>query len=170
LVAIKTFYFRIVTMNSIGAGTDGNPYIGIGGREFRIDSEKDDFEQNIDRTFLSGEKPAVIPGNLELYGLTAPQWNDPSSPVQLYTENLYKYPVYIRFEPLDDDDDWGLGYVSVRVNPTVEGEREVELVKYEALEDQDQSLWLGKSWGKYCYLHQTNPSVPTALPLGTRGI
>ena len=153
-------------MNSIGAGTDGNPYIGIGGREFRIDSEKDDFEVNTDRTFISGQTPAAIPGDVKLFPLNAPVYNDPRSPVQLYTENLYKYPVYLRFDPSNDDDMWGLEYVSVRVNPTVEG----ELIKYEALEGQDQRLFLGKSWGKYCYLHQTNPPVPSALPIGTRGL
>src|SRR5262245_55939180 len=37
------------------SGTDGDVYIRIGGREFYIDSENDDFERNSDRTYTLGE-------------------------------------------------------------------------------------------------------------------
>jgi hypothetical protein len=37
----------VITANMAGAGTDGRVYLGLGGREFRLDSSADDFEKHV---------------------------------------------------------------------------------------------------------------------------
>jgi hypothetical protein len=51
MVLVKTIFLRLVTKNVEGAGTNGDPYLGIGGREFSIDSAD---EISID-TYVLGE-------------------------------------------------------------------------------------------------------------------
>ena len=132
---ITTLFVRIVTGTIHGAGTDGDVYVGIGGREFSIDSEKDDFELGQDRTYILGEIPAVLPTNIDIVPVRYDCLNDPRNPYKLKTENLYKYPVYVRFEPEDRHDIWQLEYISVFVNPTsgVEPFFNYEALRFEAI-------------------------------------
>lgn len=107
---IKRIDARIKTGNREGAGSSGRFYLGIGGREFRLDIPgTNDFEQNMDQIFTLGEASNV--GN--------PSHNDPRSPLQLITENLNKYPKYIRFEPESENDNWNLEEITITVNPGV---------------------------------------------------
>ena len=124
------------------AGTNGDVYIGIGGREFNVDSEIDDFE------------PPPAPPSPEEYYLYRfgeastvkfAARNDPRDP-QLLTEELDRYPVYVRFAPQNRDDHWHLGFVELTVNPG-----RPEEVKYEALRG-NRKQWLGTSAGLYCHL------------------
>ena len=86
--AITRMDVRIVTGNRAGAGTDGEVYAGICGREFYLDSAVDDFEQGSDRTYTLG-----LGANINYAG-----YNHPRSP-QLDTVDLDDFPKYIRFEP-----------------------------------------------------------------------
>lgn len=121
------------------AGTDGDVYIRIGGREFFVDSEADDFEQGSDRTYTFGEG-----ANVRFAAL-----NDPRSPYQLLTENLNRFPINLRFVPgpssLAQEDVWILESITVTVNPGT-GQ-----VQYQALGGSD-NLVLGKRAGLYCDL------------------
>ncbi len=61
---INTIYARIVTKYIEDGGTDGYVYIGIGGREFSIDSKRtadDDFEKGAEKTYVLGEEPNPFP-------------------------------------------------------------------------------------------------------------
>ncbi len=121
-----------------GAGTDGDVYIGIGGREFYVDSAINDFEQGITTPYAFGTGANVnFAAN-----------NNPASPYQLLTENLERFPVYVRFEPDDRNDNWNLESVTVTVNP---GPGQVQ---YQALGGSNH-LWLGVHAGLYCYLLRT---------------
>lgn len=46
-----------------------------------------------------------------------PDDNDPCSPYQMVTENLSKFPLYVRFEPTNQDGRWELDEINVTVNP-----------------------------------------------------
>lgn len=99
---------RIRTGSREGAGSSGAFYFGIGGREFRLDIPgTNDFEQGMDQIFRLGTSSNI--GN--------PTHNNPSSPFPLVTENLSKYPKYIRFEPDGDNDNWNLEEIIATVNP-----------------------------------------------------
>jgi hypothetical protein len=133
--------FRIRTADTSDAGTDGEIYVGICGREFHIDSQHDDFERASERTYSSDS--TAVPGEVNVNN---PTFNNPSADPPLFTEDLDLYPVYVRFEPRNKDDHWTLQYISV----TVAG------IKYEALEPEDDTAIftkLGYKSGKWLYLH-----------------
>ena len=124
---------RVKTGSQSEAGTDGDVYIGIGGREFGLDSAADDFERGSDRTYILGEGSNVTAGG------------SPSFPYQLLTENLDRFPVYMRFSPKDRNDFWNLESVTATVNP---GPAQVQ---FQALGGTD-NLTLGTPFGLFCYL------------------
>ena len=90
------------------SGTDGRVYLGIGGRDFDLIIDGKEFKNGSTDTFVLGE--GTNSG-------ADPRDNDPRSPLQLVTETLSKYPVYIRFEPTRNDDRWEIDEIKVTVNP-----------------------------------------------------
>ena len=133
---IRRIDLRLYTSNKSGAGTDGDVFLGIAGREFSIDSRSNDFERGADRTYTLGVGPNI---------LNAPR-NNPRSP-QLKTEDLEEYPVYIRFEPKGSGPDWSLEWVSVTVNP---GPNQIRYQNPPLRGSPD--IWLGQNYGKMIYL------------------
>src|SRR3954469_4107763 len=83
---ITTIQFALQTADVAGAGTDGDVYLGFCGREFSVDTSADDFERDSSRTYPFGEG-----ANVQHAGQ-----NDPRLP-QLRTENIDRFPVYVRF-------------------------------------------------------------------------
>jgi len=134
MAAINRIDVLIATATGAGAGTDGDVYIGVAGREFYIDSAQDDFEQGNSFTYVLGQGGNVL----------QPGFNDPRSP-QLSTLDADKWPVYLRFEPGGDNPEWHLEGVIVTVNP---GPNQVQ---YRALKDAPD-LWLGQKMGKQVFL------------------
>jgi len=127
------------TKNGIGSegpGTDGDVYIGIAGREFFIDTTADDFERGADKNYVLGDGANV---NFR-------EFNDPREP-QLSTDDLGKFPVYLRFEPGGSNPDWNVERVRVTVNP---GRSEIRFdnVRLAGLPD----IWLGQRMGKTVHL------------------
>lgn len=58
MVPVNTIFLKLWTRGVEGAGTNGNIYLGIGGKEFYVDSEDeddDDFEAGNIRTYVFGE-------------------------------------------------------------------------------------------------------------------
>ncbi|MCA1576991.1 MAG: hypothetical protein LC794_06460 [Acidobacteria bacterium] len=135
MTAITRIDVRLKTGNRSGAGTDGDIYLGIGGREFSLDSAVDDFQQNADRTYTFGAGSNV----------SFAAANNPSSPYELLTENLDRFPAYIRFAPKSRDDNWNIESVIATVNP---GPGQLQ---YQALGGSN-NLWLGVHSGLHCYL------------------
>jgi hypothetical protein len=136
---------QIITGNIGGAGTDGNVYLGLGGREFRLDSTADDFEKNSWREYILGaapNEPNLPPPQIRV---NHKEQNDPSVGFPLDTINLARSPVYIRFEPEGSSPDWNLSFAAALVysNQFVVG--------YTPPVDFD-NLWLGKNMGKILYL------------------
>ena len=91
MAAIRRLELRLVTGDREDAGTDGDVFLAVAGREYNVDSQGDvnDFERNSDRTYVFGEGATVL----------RPQENDPRSPWQTDTDNLRFSPIYLRFEP-----------------------------------------------------------------------
>jgi hypothetical protein len=152
---VETIYIRFKTADIIGAGTDLEVYVGIGGREFYIESQRDfdDFERGDDRTYIIGDRPSTLPKNSEYIG--AGDW----SHYPIKTETLHFYPVYIRVESdirwggqtkPESWNTWYLDYVEIRVNP------EKENITYCALDanDPESYIKLGLFDGRFLYLVQ----------------
>ncbi len=113
--AITGILCQLITGNVSGAGTDGDIYVGIGGREFYIDSSADDFERGSWREYILGRAPLEP-------NLPSPQVrilnstnNDPRVGFPLDTIDLAKSPVYVRFEPQGSSPDWNLSWATVLV-------------------------------------------------------
>src|SRR3954451_15060131 len=88
---------QVITGNVDGGGTDGRVYLGLGGREFRLDSGANDFGRGSWREFVMGLGPVQPePPSTQVRVLNSEQ-NDPR--VGLPIRRL-DTPVYIRFEPV----------------------------------------------------------------------
>jgi hypothetical protein len=152
MVQVTGILCQVLTGNVDGAGTDGNVYLGVGAREFCLDSTADDFERHSWHEYIMGLGP-VEPN------LPSPQIrvrnghrNDPRVGFPIDSVNLSKSPVYIRFEPAGASPDWNLHWVTVLVYaPNF-------VVAYQPPDNFD-SLWLGDRYGKVLYL--------TEMPLGS---
>lgn len=138
---------QVITGNVDGAGTDGRVYLGLGGREFRLDSTADDFERGSWREYVLGRGP-VEPN------LPSPQVrvnnrdeNDPRTHFPLDTANLNRSPVYIRFEPEGSGPNWNLAFAAALVY-TGEGQFFAAFIPPPEFQD----LWLGDPYGKVLYL------------------
>ena len=142
MVTIQKIVFRIRTADIEHAGTDGEVYIGFCGREFHVGTSYEDFERGTNRSYSAGTNALE-----EEVNLRNPKINDPRTLPPLDSEDIDRYPIYVRFEPIGRYDDWCLQYISV----TAAG------IKYEALEPEDDSTIytvLGYKSGKYLYLHK----------------
>jgi hypothetical protein len=150
MTAIQTFSLRLKTGSghgptNNGAGTDGDVYIGLCGREFHIDTTSDDFESNSDRTYIFGLG----------HNIRYPTFNDPRSGYGIFTEDIDLTPAYIRFAPKGREDEWRLESATVSVN---NGE-----VRLQALDDPaGDNLWLSTHSGLYIYLWTVAPGGPLA--------
>lgn len=102
---INTIELSIQTANVDGAGTDGDIYLGFGGREFYVDSSANDFERGSSRTYRFGAGANVLHAGE----------NDPRHP-QLRSESADRFPVYIRFQPTNRTDNWKLLRAEVSMN------------------------------------------------------
>jgi len=140
MAAITRITAQVRTGNRNGAGTDGEIYLGIGGREFHLDSSADDFEQNSTRTYVMGE---FVPGETVVNNAAR---NDPRVDYVLMSEFSDKFPTYLRFDPAGDSPDWNLESVTVSTHSHA-----TPLATYTNLGGSN-NLWLGTGFGKYCYM------------------
>ncbi len=153
MTQIRAILCLIQTGDRDAAGTDGRVFLGIGAREFRINSDKDDFERGKTREFILGEVP---PGSDITFAadhrpVLNSNLNDPRKGFSLDTEYLFNGPVFIRFEPqlLDSGDRWNLENAEVRVVTDSGVCARFRLRKEEEEEDNlFRGLWLGNEMGK----------------------
>ena len=134
---------QISTGRLTGAGTDGSVYLGLGGREFHLDSTADDYERGSLREYILGAPP--IPFVSPQIRVNNKDKNDPRKDFPLDTIDVDRAPVYIRFEPEDDDDNWNLRFAAVLVYT------DQFAIAYTPPQRFD-NLWLGHGTGKILYL------------------
>jgi hypothetical protein len=138
---------QVITGSMDGAGTDGRVYLGLGGREFRMDSRADDYERGSWREYIMGLGPVEpdLPAP-QIRVLNGPR-NDPREGLPIDRVNLSETPVYIRFEPAGGSPDWNLASVVVLVYAPLFA------VAYAPPDyDNFDNLWLGDKYGKVLYL------------------
>jgi hypothetical protein len=121
------------TSKAADAGTDGNVYVGICGREFCCNTTSEDFERGQKRTYQFGSGANV----------TDPTMNDPRDP-QLQVEDADLFPVYIRFDQ-GRASHWKLAAVEVVLNDGA------AVFSNNAIPE----LWMGLRAGAFCYLRKT---------------
>jgi hypothetical protein len=130
MVEINRINVIVKTGNVNGAGTNGNVYLGIGGREFKLNKPGNQFEENALDTFVIG-----VGSNIEnaddVNSLPSPNGNMNAPNIE--DPDIEFNPKYIRFDPNSDDDNWNVENVQVEVvdiGRTYRGPR-------------DGNIWLG---------------------------
>ena len=140
----------IKTGDLTNAPTDGRVYLGIGGREFRLQKAGDQFKKGATDTFIIGDGGNIDnPRNaneLPFFGGTV---NCP----RVEFSDLDKFPAYIRLEYDEvDDKDWnveGVSVLAVKYDfgvPSSSGETR----SYKS--GLQGHIWLGKKFGKVLHL------------------
>ena len=129
---IQKISVDITTTFAKGASTKGAVFLGLGGREFRLDiGDHPDFEEGDDVTYVFGDESNVM----------FPDRNDPRTGMPLALEDALGHPVYVRLEPHRTADDWELASIRVRVTAS-EGAAE-----FAALQGPTDRIWLGQQSG-----------------------
>ena len=137
---IQKIVVDIATTFAEGADTTAAVYLGLGGREFRMDiQDHDDFEEGDEVTYVFGEGANVL----------FPERNDPRLGLRLTVDDVKAFPAYLRLDPHKDKDDWEVANVRVTVHAE-EGQ-----VVLAALQAPDERLWLGRQSGNLLYLRRT---------------
>ena len=134
---IRQIRVEITTGRDRGAGTDGNVYLGICGREFRCDTSADDFEQGSTREYIFGSMPGSFPK------ITSERYNHPSRPT-LLPEEADLFPAYIRLS--QGSSRWLLAGVKVYIDNEVEPHF-IDMML-------NNPLWMGDDCGCIYYLHR----------------
>jgi len=138
MAQIERIVLNVQTGKLSGAGTDGDVYLGVCGREFSIDTTRDDFERESTHNYILGDGSNVNNSSL----------NDPRKQ-RLFVENVESFPVYIRFQPQNGSDDWQLHRASVRFNDDVFPAWDTASF---VLNDPTEGIWLGTRSGLVVHL------------------
>jgi hypothetical protein len=128
---IATIHVQINTRDVSGAGTDGDVYLGVCGREFYLDTSHDDFERGSSREYVLGEGSNINNAST----------NDPRKQV-LRTENVESLPVYLRFAPRTRSDNWSLQRAQVSFNDDFFPRWDTA-----SFISQNEGIWLGTRSG-----------------------
>ena len=130
----------VLTGRDKGAGTDGNVYLGICGREFRCDTSADDFEKGSTREYRFGAIPPVFEN------ITQEQYNHPSRP-PLLPDEVERFPCYLRLS--QGSSRWLLAGAKVYIDDEIEP-RFVDAIG-------NNPIWMGDDCGCIYYLHEPDP-------------
>jgi len=132
------------TSTSDDAGTDGDVYLGIAGREFYLDTPEDDNEPKYGIAAVLGPAATV----------SEPAMNDPRSPYQLETGFLDRFPTYLR---LAGDDHWKLHYAMIWVYSGADvASKQISHVystPFAGGGSWTNGMWLGPTAGQVLHLH-----------------
>ncbi|RZS43249.1 hypothetical protein EV193_102228 [Herbihabitans rhizosphaerae] len=123
------------------AGTDGDVYLGICGREFFADTSGDDYEKGSSNKYVFGSGANV--NNADI--------NDPREQ-RLQVEYADLFPVYLRFEPQNRDDRWRLQRAVVTFNGNL-------FPMYDTNETIPLSIgiWMGTHPGQFVFIRKHQP-------------
>ncbi len=130
---VRQIRLHIWTGDLPGAETDGDVFLGLGGREFFVDSADNDFERGTDKVYVFGEGANV----------RRPAENDPRRQLPLDPRELTKFPIYLR---LAGGSDWNVQRVDLQVIGP-----EIGTANFGRLAS-GPSLWLGAKKGLFLYL------------------
>lgn len=132
--SITQITLELSTAAESPANMDGWVYLGIAGREFGIDANRNDFEPGDTFTYVLGEGSNVL----------NPNGNDPRNPA-LDTDDLDRYPAYLRFKASDNEsaESWLVERITVTVNPDSDFPARFDNLRLEGA----PKIWLGRATG-----------------------
>jgi hypothetical protein len=143
---IRQIVVKIETSDIPDAGTNGEVYLGVGGREFRVDKPGNQFSRgNVAAqadVFIFGTEGGTN-ANVE-----NPDINDPQATrMETSSGEAYNFPVYIRLDPKNDqDNDWSIQSVNVDINAAAAGGQNANY-RFPDNTIQNGPVWLGRKSG-----------------------
>jgi hypothetical protein len=145
------------------AGTDSKVYCSIAGREFRLEKSGEEFKQGASDTFIAGLGTPTT--NIENASL-----NDPNNP-QLFLRSLpvtgqpagstagtKPEPIYIRYDPKDQNKGWQLENATVKVVNVGNASSDfppTNLFQFDVVGGNNTNRWLGNDFGTSVALEWT---------------
>lgn len=143
---ISRIELKLRTTHLAGSTTNGHVYLGIAGREYAVRLRKGhDFQPSAAAvSYIFGEDANVM----------REEDNDPRTPWQTDANNISWCPLYLRFTPQGDDDNWNidLAELIVRFRGATPGSI-VQEARYRLL--AGSKLWLGAQRGQFLYFPVT---------------
>jgi hypothetical protein len=137
---------RVIAINAVfetadvpDAGTDGDVYLGLGGREFHCDTSADNFQQGGTDTFVFGQFTNVLHSDR----------NDPSVP-PIALDSVTRFPVYVRFEQ-GIEKPWRFSRLTVRLTVAPGPQPPA----YTSTLHHPDGFWLGTVSGSMVFLVQS---------------
>ena len=144
MAQIESIQVNIETGDESGGGTDGSIYVGVGGREFHLDTSADDFERGSSHQYVLGAGGDVV----------NPAVNDPRKQF-LQTDEVESFPIYVRFEPNNSGDNWNLARAEMSFNDDFFPRWETTSFISEA-----DGIWLGQRSGNVVHLRKHQDAPP----------
>ena len=138
MAQIESIQININTGDESGAGTDGSIYLGVCGREFHLDTTADDFERGSGHQYVLGGGSDVV----------NPAVNDPRKQF-LRVEDVDSFPVYVRFEPNNNGDNWNLARADLSFNDDFFPRWETQ-----SFIPEEDGIWLGQRSGNVVHLRK----------------
>jgi hypothetical protein len=146
MATVKRIVVRLKTGDREGAGSDGQVFLGLGGREFNLNLPTGDREPGSDDRYTLGEGATIL--NKER--------NDPRIGCSLdQGQAVWFFPAYIRFQGQNLEDTWNLESVGVEVFSSDPNDPAGAKANFSRLVGPEFHLWLGDRTGNYCYLNPT---------------
>lgn len=141
MAAITRIDVFVKTANVLAAETHSRVYLGIAGREFRLSTgSANDFGRHTETTFVLGVDSNVQEGT----------YVDPRFP-QLTTDDLDRYPAYLRHDGEGDQPAWCLERAMATVNPHSEIKHRFD--NPNLVEDaENRRIWLDDKYGNVLHL------------------
>jgi hypothetical protein len=141
---------EIKTGDITNAPTNGRVYLGIGGREIRLDKSGNHFTRGALDTFIIGDG-----GNIEnpRNANELPYFQGTVNCPRLEFSDLGKFPAYIRLEDDEEDDkDWNVEAVSVVAVKYDFGAPSIPAESRSYKSGLSGHIWLGEKFGKVLHL------------------
>ena len=145
MAQIDSIQVNINTGDESGAGTDGSIYVGLAGREFHLDTSADDFERGSSHKYVLGVGSDVV----------NPAVNDPRKQF-MQVEDVDAFPIYVRFEPNNDGDNWNLARADVSFNDNLFPRWETT-----TFVSSTEGIWLGQRSGTVVHLRKHLDAPPS---------
>jgi hypothetical protein len=145
MATVRRIDVELKTGTAADAGTNGQVFLGLGGREFNLDLPGGDREKGQVDTYRLGDTANIL--NKER--------NDPreGGGYPLKMEDLFNFPVYLRFQGNDQNDDWNLESVTVKVTSSDPDDEFGPELTWQRLVGPEFNLWLGSKSGNICHLN-----------------
>ncbi|WP_129840549.1 hypothetical protein [Streptomyces sp. RFCAC02] len=141
MAAITQITVYVKTADQTAADTRSPVWLGIAGREFRLAAaDSGAFARGAEFTFQIGENSTIDNG----------QWIDPRFP-QLDTDDLDRYPAYIRMRNEGSEPAWLLERIQVTVNPQAEIKHRFDNPRLVG-DAENARIWLDDNYGNVLFL------------------